>query len=45
MVIMGIQGLHPEHGLTNEFLPEAILDRYLVHFAPQLYIVAERETE
>lgn len=40
-VIMGIQGIHPEHGLTNEFLPEAVLDRYLVHFAPQLCIVAD----
>jgi DeoR/GlpR family transcriptional regulator of sugar metabolism len=41
MVIMGIQGIHPEHGLTNEFLPEAILDRCLVHFAPRLCIVAD----
>jgi len=40
-VIMGIQGVHPEHGLTNEFLPEAILDRFLVRFAPQLVIVAD----
>ena len=40
-VIMGIQGIHPQHGLTNEFLPEAVLDRYLVHFAPQLCIVAD----
>jgi DeoR/GlpR family transcriptional regulator of sugar metabolism len=41
MVIMGIQGIHPEHGLTNEFLPEAILDRSLVRFAPRLCIVAD----
>jgi DeoR/GlpR family transcriptional regulator of sugar metabolism len=40
-VIMGIQGIHPEHGLTNEFLPEAVLDRFLVHFAPQLIIAAD----
>jgi DeoR/GlpR family transcriptional regulator of sugar metabolism len=40
-VIMGIQGIHPEHGLTNEFLPEAVLDRYLVHFAPHLCIAAD----
>jgi DeoR family fructose operon transcriptional repressor len=40
-VIIGIQGIHPESGLTNEFLPEAILDRVLVHFAPQLIIVAD----
>ena len=31
----------PEHGLTNEFRPEAVLDRYLVHFAPQLVIAAD----
>jgi DeoR/GlpR family transcriptional regulator of sugar metabolism len=40
-VIIGIQGIHPESGLTNEFLPEAILDRVLVRFAPQLIIVAD----
>ena len=40
-VIMGIQGIHPESGLTNEFLPEAMLDRVLVTFAPQLIIVAD----
>ncbi|WP_455381565.1 DeoR/GlpR family DNA-binding transcription regulator [Salinispira pacifica] len=38
---MGIQGIHPEHGLTNEHLPETILDRFLVHFAPQLFLVAD----
>jgi DeoR/GlpR family transcriptional regulator of sugar metabolism len=40
-VIIGIQGIHPERGLTNEFLPEAVLDRVLVTFAPQLIIVAD----
>jgi DeoR/GlpR family transcriptional regulator of sugar metabolism len=40
-VIIGIQGIHPERGLTNEFLPEALLDRVLVRFAPQLIIVAD----
>jgi DeoR family fructose operon transcriptional repressor len=40
-VIIGIQGIHPESGLTNEFLPEAMLDRVLVNFAPQLIIVAD----
>jgi DeoR/GlpR family transcriptional regulator of sugar metabolism len=40
-VIIGIQGIHPESGLTNEFLPEAVLDRVLVAFAPQLIIVAD----
>ncbi len=40
-VIMGIHGIHPEHGLTNEYLPEAIVDRFLVHYAPQLVIVAD----
>lgn len=40
-VIMGIHGIHPEHGLTNEYLPEAIVDRFLVHYAPRLIIVAD----
>jgi DeoR/GlpR family transcriptional regulator of sugar metabolism len=40
-VIIGIQGLHPAQGLTNEFLPEAVLDRHLVHFAAQLIVVAD----
>ncbi len=40
-MIIGIQGIHPESGLTNEFLPEAVLDRVLVTFAPQLIIVAD----
>ncbi len=40
-VIIGIQGIHPEGGLTNEFLPEAVVDRVLVAFAPQLIIVAD----
>ena len=40
-VIIGIQGIHPDSGLTNEFLPEAMLDRVLVTFAPQLIIVAD----
>jgi DeoR/GlpR family transcriptional regulator of sugar metabolism len=40
-VIIGIQGIHAESGLTNEFLPEAVLDRVLVAFAPQLIIVAD----
>jgi DeoR/GlpR family transcriptional regulator of sugar metabolism len=40
-VIMGIHGIHCEHGLTNDYLPEAIVDRFLVHYAPQLVIVAD----
>ncbi len=40
-VIIGIQGVHPEGGLTNEFLPEAVVDRVLVAFAPQLIVVAD----
>ena len=40
-VIIGIQGVHPEGGLTNEYLPEAVVDRVLVAFAPQLIIVAD----
>ena len=40
-VIMGIHAIHPDHGLTNEYLPEAIVDRFLVHYAPHLVVVAD----
>jgi DeoR family transcriptional regulator of aga operon len=41
IVIMGIHAIHTEHGLTNEYLPEAIVDRFLVQYAPRLVIVAD----
>lgn len=40
-VIMGIQGIHLVHGLTNNYLPETKTDRAIVKFAPIVIIVAD----
>jgi DeoR family transcriptional regulator of aga operon len=40
-VIMGIQGIHLQHGLTNSYLPESIVDRTIVGFTSQLVVVAD----
>jgi DeoR/GlpR family transcriptional regulator of sugar metabolism len=40
-VVIGIQGIHPEHGLTDDWLPETMVDRAIVRFAPQLIVVAD----
>jgi DeoR family transcriptional regulator of aga operon/DeoR family fructose operon transcriptional repressor len=40
-VIMGIQGVHVEHGLTNDYLPETKTDRAIVRFAPVVIVVAD----
>jgi DeoR/GlpR family transcriptional regulator of sugar metabolism len=40
-VIMGIQGIHLQHGLTNTYLPETIIDRAIVGFTSHLIIVAD----
>ncbi len=40
-VIFGVQGIHPEHGLTNDWLPETMVDRAIVSFAPKLIVVAD----
>jgi DeoR/GlpR family transcriptional regulator of sugar metabolism len=40
-VIMGIQGVHPEHGLTNDYLPETKTDRAIIRFAPVVIVVAD----
>lgn len=40
-VIMGIQGIHPEHGLTNDYLPETKTDRAVIRFAPVVIVVAD----
>jgi DeoR/GlpR family transcriptional regulator of sugar metabolism len=39
--IVGIQAIHPEHGLTNDWLPETMVDRAIVRFAPELVVVAD----
>lgn len=40
-VIMGIQGIHPVHGMTNSYLPETKTDRAIVRFAPIVIVVAD----
>jgi DeoR/GlpR family transcriptional regulator of sugar metabolism len=40
-VFMGIRGLDPQHGLTSDFLPEAMTDRAILEIAPHRVIVAD----
>jgi DeoR/GlpR family transcriptional regulator of sugar metabolism len=40
-VIMGIQGIHLVHGLTNNYLPETKTDRAIIRFAPVVIVVAD----
>jgi DeoR family transcriptional regulator, aga operon transcriptional repressor len=40
-VIMGIRAIHPEHGLTNDSLPEARTDREILAMGGQVIIVAD----
>ena len=38
---MGIRGIDVEHGLTSDFLPEAVTDRAILGIAPSCVIVAD----
>jgi len=40
-VIIGIQGIDPVHGLTNEYLPETVSDRAILGFARHVIVVAD----
>jgi DeoR/GlpR family transcriptional regulator of sugar metabolism len=40
-VIIGIQGIDPVHGLTNEYLPETVSDRAILKFARRVIVVAD----
>lgn len=40
-VVMGIRAVHPEHGLTNDYLPETMTDRAIVALSPQVILVAD----
>lgn len=40
-VIMGIRAIHPDHGLTNDSLPEARTDREILAMGGQVIIVAD----
>lgn len=40
-VFMGIRGIDLQHGLTSDFLPEAVTDRAILGIAPHCVIVAD----
>jgi DeoR family transcriptional regulator, aga operon transcriptional repressor len=40
-VVIGIHGIHLEHGLTNDFLPEAMSDRAIIRFSKKVIILAD----
>jgi DeoR/GlpR family transcriptional regulator of sugar metabolism len=40
-VVMSIQGIHLQHGLTNNDSAETMIDRTICHFAPNLILVAD----
>jgi DeoR/GlpR family transcriptional regulator of sugar metabolism len=40
-VIMGIRAIHPEQGLTNDYLPETLTDRTILNVGHQNIIVAD----
>lgn len=40
-VFMGMRGIDPVHGFTNDYLPEARTDRTILKMAPQVVIVAD----
>lgn len=39
--ILGIQGIHAEHGLTNLYLPETMTDRAIIRFSNNIIVVAD----
>lgn len=41
-VFMGMRGVHPQHGFTGDYLPEATTDRTILGIAPCNVIVADR---
>jgi DeoR/GlpR family transcriptional regulator of sugar metabolism len=40
-VIIGIPAISPEYGLTGDFLPEVSTDRFIIHSAPEVILVAD----
>lgn len=40
-VIMGIRGIHPEHGLTSDYPEDLKLDRSIMNISDEVYIVAD----
>jgi DeoR family transcriptional regulator of aga operon len=40
-VILGIRGIHPQQGLTNDYLPETQTDRAIIAHGGQVIVVAD----
>lgn len=40
-VFMGMRGIDPTHGFTNDFIPEATIDRAVLQMAPNCVVVAD----
>jgi len=40
-VIMGMRAISIEHGLTSDYLPEAMTDRAIIRSAPEVILVAD----
>lgn len=40
-VFMGIRAVHPEHGLTNDYLPETMTDRAVLRLGGDVVLVAD----
>lgn len=40
-VIIGIRAIHPEHGLTNDYLPETRTDRAILEMGGRVIVVAD----
>jgi DeoR/GlpR family transcriptional regulator of sugar metabolism len=41
IVFMGMRAVHPHHGFTGDFLPEATTDRAILSIAPRNIVVAD----
>ena len=41
IVVLGIRGLHAEHGLTNDYLPETMTDRAILAAGGKVIVVAD----
>lgn len=40
-IVLGIRGIHPQHGLTNDFLPETQTDRAVLRLGGEVIVVAD----
>ena len=41
LVFMGMRGIDPKHGFTNDYLPEAMTDRAILQMAPHIVVLAD----